>query len=125
MSPVFQPPTVNDLPTILPTTSGIQYRSWRHYGGNPAGVSVVKISGVYTTVRTPTSTQLDDAGGREGIDFFLGGHVYTVTDAVSDALIAAGYTTGSDPVVPPRSLTWGALGGGSWHDFVDQFGTWG
>lgn len=123
--PTFQPPTVNDLPTILPETRGIQYRSWRHYGGNPAGVSVVKVNGVYTTIRTPTSTQLDAAGGRDGIDFFLGGHVYTVTQAVADALTAAGYTTGDDPAPPVRQLTWGALGGGTWHDFVDQFGTWG
>jgi hypothetical protein len=123
--PVFAPPTVNDLPTILPETRGVQYRLWRHYGGNPVGVSVVRVNGVYTTIRTPTTTQLEAAGNREGIDFFLGGHVYMVTDAVSTALIADGYTTGTDPVVPPRALTWGFLSGLTWDEFVDEFGTWG
>jgi hypothetical protein len=123
--PVFSPPVVFDLPSILPETRGIQWRSWRHYGGNPVGVSVVKVNGVYTTIRTPTTTQLEAAGNREGIDFFLGGHVYTVTDAVSTALIADGYSTGADPVVPPRVLTWGFLSGLTWDEFVDSYGTWG
>ena len=92
--PVFQPPTVNDLPTILPETRGVQYRLWRYYGGNPRGRSVVRIGAVYTTVDTPTTTQLEAAGNREGIDFFLGGHVYTVSAAVAAALIADGYTVG-------------------------------
>jgi hypothetical protein len=123
--PTFAPPTVNDLPTILPATRGVQYRLWRHYGGNPAGVSVVKVNGVYTTIRTPTTVQLEAAGNREGIDFFLGGHVYTVTDAVSAALIADGYTTGVDPVVPGRQLTWGFVGGLTWNEFTNNYGTWG
>lgn len=96
----FQPPRVNDLPTILPETRGVQYRLWRHYGANPAGASVVKVSGVYTTIRVPTSTQLDAAGGREGTDFFLGGHVYTVTQTVGEALNAGGYSvTGLAPIL--------------------------
>jgi hypothetical protein len=115
---------VYDLPTILPATRGIQYRSWRHYGGNPRGVSVVKVNGVYTTIDTPTNIQLDAAGGRDGIDFFRGGHIYTVTDAISDALIAAGYTTSADPVPPLPYRTWGSLLGSNWDEFAEA-GTWG
>lgn len=86
--PIFSPPVVNDLPAILPETRGVQRRLWRHYGGNPRGVSVLKIGGVYQTITTPTTAQIDSA-----TEYYAGGHVYVVSAAVSAALIAAGYTT--------------------------------
>lgn len=132
--PLFSPPTVADM-SPLTAEKGPEFKTteewrmsqrlFRHYKARTRGLSVVKISGVYATVDTPTSTQLDAAGGRDGIDFFRGGHIYTVTQAVADALAAAGYTTTADPTPPPRQITWGSLGGGTWHDFVDDYGTWG
>lgn len=116
MPATFQPPIVHDLPTILADTRGIQWRSWRHYGGNPAGVSVVRVNGMYTTVRTPTVLQLEAAGNREGTDFFLGGHVYVVTDEVAAELADAGYT--------PSGLTWGAWAATTWGEIAAAGDTW-
>jgi hypothetical protein len=122
--PVFTPPTVADTPRVLPDTRGPGRLLMRHYSLGVRGRSVVYSTGHYRTVDIPTTDQLV-AAGREGIEWFLGGHAYTVTDAVATALAVDGYSTSADPVVPPRSITWGALAGGTWDDFVDNLGTWG
>lgn len=89
--PSFTPPTVDDVPRILPDSRGPGMLLMRHFSELPRGRSVVKIAGVYTTVDIPTTDQLT-AAGVEGTDWFLGGHgPYTVTDAVGTALTAAGY----------------------------------
>lgn len=118
--PIFSPPTVNDLPPLLPSTRGLQRRLMRHYAPRRRGRSVLRIAGVYSTVDTPSQTQIDTA-----TEVYLGGHVYTVTDAVATALAAAGYTTTSEVTPPAGTLTWGALSGLTWDEFVDQYGTWG
>ena len=46
--------------------------------------------GVYTTVPYPTLAELD--GLEDGVDYFLGGHEYVVSDVVGAALAGAGYT---------------------------------
>jgi hypothetical protein len=122
--PVFVPPTVADIPRVLPDTRGPARLLMRHYSNTVRGRSVVKIGATYTTVDIPTTDQLV-AAGAEGTGYFLGGHAYTVTDAVATALAADGYSTSADVAVPPRVLTWGFLSGGSWDDFVDNYGTWG
>ena len=86
----FTPPVAYDLPWVLPETRGVQYDLFKYYGPGPRGRSVIKISGVYTTVDNPTQDQID-AAGAEGVGHFLGGHVYTITAAVATALTAAGY----------------------------------
>jgi hypothetical protein len=48
---------------------------------------VLRTAGVYETVDCPTTTQIAAA-----TEVYLGGHVYDVTEAVKDALVAAGYT---------------------------------
>lgn len=55
-------------------------------------VSVVRVNGTLVEVKNPTSEQLEEAG-EEGVDWFLGGHVYGVLLPVSDELTAAGFTT--------------------------------
>lgn len=55
--------------------------------------SVVKVSGVFVSRRSPSSDLLV---GTEGVDFFLGGRVYVVSDATAAALSAAGFTTTPD-----------------------------
>lgn len=77
---------------------------------------MLKINGTYRTVDTPSQTDLDSA-----TEVYLGGHVYAVTQAVADALNAAGYTTVVDASVDtiwsellPR--TWGEVAGAPWNN---------
>jgi hypothetical protein len=58
----------------------------RHYSLLHRGRSVVKLSGTWTTTDEPDSTGLT-----EGVDLFLGGHVYDITSAMATELTAAGY----------------------------------
>lgn len=91
MPSVFTPPTVDDVPRVLPDTRGPALLLMRHYSELPRGRSVVKVGATYTTMDIPTTDQMT-AAGVEGTDWFLGGHTYVVTDAVAAALFAAGYT---------------------------------
>lgn len=84
--PTFSPPSVNDLPSILPDTSGVQYQSWRYYGGNPRARTVLRIGGVYQTVESPSQLLVDAA-----TEVYMGGHIYTVSAATAADLVAAGY----------------------------------
>lgn len=52
--------------------------------------SVVRINGVLTSVRTPSHEQLV-AAGTEGVDWFIGGHIYNVSDATATELENAGF----------------------------------
>lgn len=81
--PTFEPPTYPvEVPRHL--TGGPRYRL---HESN----SVVRISGVLTTVKSPTSEQLE-AAGVEGEDYFIGGRVYEISGTTADELTAAGYT---------------------------------
>lgn len=82
----FQPPVVNDVPTVLPDPHPGN-ALFRHYGLRPRGRTVMKVAGVYATYDYPYQGTVDLA-----TEVYLGGHVYTVTQAVADALTAAGYT---------------------------------
>lgn len=57
----------------------------------PVGQSVVKVSGTYRTIPYPWLGEIADL--TEGVDYFLGGRTYEVTDAVATALQSDGYTT--------------------------------
>jgi hypothetical protein len=77
--PTFTPPTVNES-------------SSDHFFGRysvPVGQSVVRTDGVFQTTPYPWLGDLD--GLTDGTDYFLGGHIYTITDEVAAELIAAGY----------------------------------
>jgi hypothetical protein len=119
---VFQPPVAYDLPRVTADTTGVPYLLMRHYSPLPRGRSVVKTAGVWALSDLPDSTGLV-----EGTDLFLGGHVYTVSDAVATALTTDGFGAylGAVPAEPPSTLTWGALAGSTWDEFVDNYGTWG
>jgi hypothetical protein len=108
--PVFSPPTADTVPPFLPTTKGPARRLMRHYKARARGRSVLKTAGVYATVDTPSQTQIDAA-----TEYYAGGHVYTVIQAVADALAAAGYTTGADPV--DTTHTWAHMETGTWDDW--------
>lgn len=78
--PTFTPPTVQE---------GSSDPFWGRYT-IPVGQSVVKVNGVYTT--TPYPWLGDIADLEEGVEYFLGGRTYTITEAVATALEVDGYT---------------------------------
>jgi hypothetical protein len=98
--PTFTPPLIGDIPRVLPDTRGPARLLMRHYSPGVRGRSVLKIDGTWTTVDIPTTDQLV-AAGEEGVDWFLGGHVYTVTQDTADALADAGYVV--DDYTPTAS----------------------
>jgi hypothetical protein len=87
--PTFQAPTTDRVPPILPSTRGPAHSLFRHFKNRAGGRSVLKIAGVYSTVDSPSQDTIDTA-----TEVYLGGRVYTVTQAVADALTAAGYVVG-------------------------------
>lgn len=83
--PYFEPPIVYDLPPTLPGRGIVNsHAKWK--GGQRRGRSVLKKDGIYTTVDVPTSDQTLAAD-----IYYAGGHVYEISQAEYDALIAAGY----------------------------------
>ena len=74
----FTPPTVKETPAgghTLFERLGIE-----------RGISVLRVDGVYSSVRYPSHTQTDEAS-----EVYLGGHVYDIDDQTRTRLIAAGY----------------------------------
>ncbi len=89
--PTFTPPTSNLVPATIPRGQKgfVQraYQLFRFYGPFARGVAVLKIGGTYGNYVSPTQDQIDSA-----TEVYLGGHSYTVTEAVKTALENAGYT---------------------------------
>lgn len=113
--PIFEPPTRTDMVSVLPETHGVQRRFWRYYGGQrPRGLCVVLVAGHYATIENPTTDQLEAAGNIDGVGFFLGGHVYTVSPAVAAALATDGYTTTADTA----AATWGSYATTPWGEMA-------
>ena len=87
---VFEPPSAENHPRVLPKgTPGqdpIAHDLMRHYHPLETGRSVLKIGGTYQTIDYPTQDQIDSA-----TEVYLGGHTFVVSQAVADALTAAGY----------------------------------
>lgn len=113
MPAVFIPPIVEDVPRILPDTRGPAYLLMRHYRPLERGRSVLKIAGHYVTRDIPSTDDLV-AAGEEGTDWFLGGHLYVVTNAVAIALAADGYSV-------DLPGTWGSHSSETWGDLPDDF----
>lgn len=84
---VFSPPVEFIGPRVLRSTKGPERQFFRRASLLPVGISVLKINGVYQSVRTPTVDQTLAA-----TEYYAGGHIYEVPGAVADALTAAGYT---------------------------------
>lgn len=81
--PSFEPPTVDQPLGVGPLLSRYSLK---------VGQSVVKKDDIFTLTPYPWIGELE-AAGDEGTDWFLGGHIYQITDAVADALEADGFTT--------------------------------
>lgn len=56
--------------------------------------SVVKLNGVFTSVRTPDAELL--ANLTHGVDYFRGGYEYDITPAIAAELVSAGYEVSSE-----------------------------
>ena len=80
--PSFTPPTIKQ------SVGGD--RLFSRYG-TQVGQSVVKFGDTYRL--TPFPWLGDIADLTEGVDYFLGGRTYVVTDAIATALEADGFTT--------------------------------
>lgn len=63
---------------------------WGRYAV-PVGQSVVKTEGTYVVTPFPWQGDLD--GLTQGVDYFLGGRTYPISDDTADALEADGFTT--------------------------------
>lgn len=135
MANYFSPPVVYDNPTSYPVgterrqpvpVDASTNRMFSHYNrtvGRARGRSVLKEGGVYSTVDTPDANRVAAAE-----EYYAGGHVYEVTDAVATALQAAGYTIYTDSpgalvhgeaLIPYELVhggvaTWGAVDGLPW-----------
>lgn len=114
MPAVFYPPVVEDVPRILPSTRGPARRLMRYYSALPRSRSVVKVSGTYRTVDSPEQSLLDPL--TQGVDYFLGGHYYVVSDEVAAALVNDGFTVDMPGTWGSHSSTaWGDLGADFWQ----------
>lgn len=109
---LFRPPIELLNPPVGPEHRGVAYRLFRYLGPQPVGVSVVGPYPNYATVQTPD--QLTLAGMRDGVDYFLGGHEYVVSDAVATALMVSGYGA------TPTEVEWGGLSESTW----ESLNTW-
>lgn len=100
------------MPTFTPPT--VKQGSSDYFFGRysiDVGRTVIRRSpGVFDTIQTPWLGEL--TGKVDGVDFFLGGHEYTVTDAQALELEAAGFTmakwdlrTWFTSVLPNRAIS--------------------
>lgn len=87
--PTFTPPTVDEAPAGTGRLFS-RYKLTR-------GISVVKVNGHFVEKRYPSLLDLE--GLTDGTDYFLGGHIYTISAGVAAGLITDGfsaYVTGGD-----------------------------
>ena len=85
--PTFEPPFRENQPIVSLETPREVRGLWRHYAPHPNGVTVYKLNGVWIDKQVPLNSDLAAAD-----HVFLGGHIYTVSEAVAAELEAAGYT---------------------------------
>lgn len=81
--PAFRPP-------LRPQSAGSHF--WSRYQIN-VGVSVVRVGSQFRELPGPRA---DELVGREGTDWFVGGHVYYVTDEIGEALASSGFDVDMD-----------------------------
>lgn len=97
------------MPTFTPPT--VKEGSSDPFFGRykiPVGQSVVKRNGTYQTTPYPALVEL--APLTEGVDYFLGGRTYDISEPVSAALEVDGYTVFA-PGFGSGAFSGGLLGG--------------
>lgn len=82
----FEPPTHEE--PIRTTEKPLCYYRLTH------ALSIVRVNGVLVPMRSPGQDALT-AAGAEGVDFFLGGRQYLVSDATKTELESLGYVVGA------------------------------
>ena len=88
----------------------------RHFKPLARGRSVLKTGGVYRTVSAPSQDDVDAA-----TEYYQGGRVHHVSQAVADALVAAGYTVAADAAaVSVESYEWRVVELGTWAGFAEN-----
>lgn len=85
---IFEPPTVNDVPTVLPDTRGRARDLMKWYKPRARGRTVIKVNGAYETVDAASVPDLVNTADV----VYLGGHIYTIDQDAAAELVAAGYT---------------------------------
>lgn len=84
MAKFFSPPTAPTVPmTVKPSHPA--HHLFKHYRPMNAGLNLFVVNGVVTTVEPDYEFVKPDR-------VYLGGHLYTLTDAEATVLTAAGYT---------------------------------
>lgn len=108
MALFFTPPTAPLVPmAVKPNHPG--FGLFRHYNNNAAGINVFVVGGQVTTAE-PDYEQVTPER------VYLGSHIYEVTPAERDLLVAAGYTVVEatpavqDPALPGFTDSIGPLG---------------
>lgn len=85
---LFEPPVALDNPPTLPNPKPKYINSYARWkGGQRRGRTVLRTGSSYLTVDSPTIDQCNAADS-----VYLGGHVYTVTQAEANSLSAHGYS---------------------------------
>lgn len=85
--PTFSPPSFATGETDAPGMDAAARALFGHFASHRRGFTVRKVNGSYVQ---STETYLDDILAADVV--YLGGHVYEVSDAEADDLVAAGYT---------------------------------
>lgn len=84
--PTFTTPVAFTGPRLLPGSRGPERCFFRRASALPVGQTVLKESGVYSTVQNPDANRVAAAQA-----VYLGGHVYEVNATIAAELTAAGY----------------------------------
>jgi hypothetical protein len=94
----FTPPTVSGVPSILPTSRGVEEHLFRHVRPLSRGVNVFKMpAGTYLTDQQPRQLSNPDPANHTDdavtpVITYYGGHSYTVDANEAAALSAAGFS---------------------------------
>lgn len=84
--PQFTPPVMQDAVPFDPTDPLMS-----KYGGVAKGRTVIKVDGIWRVLDYPYAGRPDAPGLDQADEYFLGGHVYDITEAKADELMAAGF----------------------------------
>jgi len=93
---------------------GPEYGFWGRFTIE-VGQSVVRVGGLLVLHPYPLNSELLPL--TEGVDYFLGGRTYTVSDETAAELVAAGFTVGDvPPVEDDDGFGEGGFGSGPFGD---------
>jgi hypothetical protein len=83
---LFSPPSVNDGAAYRADADIVTRKLWGHFARHNTGVTLIKNNGVYVEQQYPYHDDLVAADL-----YYLGGHIYVVSEEEAQELIDAGY----------------------------------